>query len=239
MATKALIVGVGAERGLGAQLALRFAREGLAVHVAGRTAERLEAVVAQVRAAGGTAHAIVADATDEAQVGAMFARVGDGLDLVVYNAGNNTPGRIVDMDADYFAQSWRLVCFGGFLVGREALRRMLPGRRGTILFTGASASLRGRPGFGAFNSAKSALRILAQAMAKEVAPEGIHVGHVVVDGGIHGERLLARRPDVLARVGEDGLISLEGIVDAYVYLYRQGPRAWTFELDLRTSRESW
>lgn len=239
MSKRALVVGVGAERGIGGQLCLRLAAEGLHVFVAGRTQQKIDSLVATITARGGKASTLVVDTTSEAQVVAMFEQIGNELDLVIYNAGNNTSGRIIDMAADYFENSWRVVCFGGFLVGREALRRMVPNKRGTIVFTGASASWRGRANFGAFNSSKGALRNLAQAMAKEYASDGIHVAHVVVDGGVHGERLLARRPDVIDRVGEDGLISIEGIVDAFVFLYRQPPRAWTFELDLRTYKENW
>jgi NAD(P)-dependent dehydrogenase (short-subunit alcohol dehydrogenase family) len=114
---------------------------------------------------------------------------------------------------------------------------MVPKRGGTILFTGASASLRGRAGFGAFNSAKAALRALAQAMAKEYAADGIHVGHVVVDGAIAGEKIFQRFPDAAGR--EDSLVSIEGIVDAFAFLYRQPPRAWSFEVDVRTNKEKW
>ena len=252
----AIVIGVGPDRGLGAQLCRRFAGLGLKVFVAGRTRDSLNAVVANIEADGGAAEAVVTDATDEGQVASLFDAAGDGLDLVIYNVGNNTPGRIADMDADYFEASWRTGCFGGFLVGREAVRRFL-GRdsatqpdpaaeapatvptRGTLLFTGASASLRGRANFGAFNSAKGALRNLAQAMAKEVGPEGVHIGHVVIDGGIAGEKIFRRFPDFAKSAGGGRLISLEGIVDGYVHLYRQPPTAWTFELDLRTAVETW
>jgi len=141
------------------------------------------------------------------------------------------------MEASYFEQSWRVVCFGGFLFGREAVRRMVPQRSGTLLFTGASASLRGRSGYGAFNSAKAGLRTLAQAMAKEYAADGIHVGHVVVDGAIAGDKIFQRFHDAAKR--EESLVSIEGIVDAFAFLYRQPPRAWSFEVDVRTSKEKW
>jgi len=235
----AIVIGVGPVDGLGAQLCHRFAAEGLHVEVAGRTKEKLEAVVASIEKAGGSAAAVVADATSEADIEALFERTGDSLDLAIYNAGNNTPGRIVDMEAQYFEQSWRVCCFGGFLFGREAVRRMAPRGSGTLLFTGASASLRGRSFFGAFNSSKGALRMLAQAMAKEYAAEGIHVGHVVVDGAIGGEKIKTAFPDYAARLGEEGMISIDGIVDGYAFLYHQPPRAWTFELDVRTSQETW
>lgn len=234
-----MIIGVGPERGLGAGLCRRFAAEGLDVLVAGRTLENLERVTETIRAAGGTARAIVADATDESAVVKLFEAAGDEVDLAVYNAGNNTPGRIIDMDAAYFEQSWRVGCFGGFLFGREAVRRMVPRGTGTLLFTGASASLRGRARFGAFNSSKGALRNLAQAMAKEYAPDGVHVGHVVVDGPIGGDKIIEGFPEYAEKLGDDGMISIDGIVDAFVYLYQQPPRAWSFEVDVRTSLEKW
>jgi NAD(P)-dependent dehydrogenase (short-subunit alcohol dehydrogenase family) len=235
----AIVIGVGPDRGLGGQLCKRFAAEGLHVLVAGRTQEKLDAIVDGITQAGGSAEARVADATSESDVQALFERAGDELDLAIYNAGNNTPGRIADMEAAYFEKSWRIGCFGGFLFGREAVRRMAPQGHGTLLFTGASASLRGRAHFGAFNSAKSALRTLAQAMAKEYAEDGIHVGHVVVDGPIGGEKIMTLFPDYAEQLGEEGMISIEGIVDGYVFLYRQPRRAWTFEIDVRTSKEKW
>jgi NAD(P)-dependent dehydrogenase (short-subunit alcohol dehydrogenase family) len=233
----AIVIGVGPDQGLGAQLCKRFAAEGLNVLVAGRTKSALDAVVADIAAAGGRAASFVADATKEADIVALFDQAGSDLELAIYNAGNNTPGKIIDMEADYFEQSWRVVCFGGFLFGREAVRRMVPKVVGTLLFTGASASLRGRTGYGAFNSSKAGLRTLAQAMAKEYASDGIHVGHVVVDGAIGGEKIRKRFPNLADR--EDRLISIEGIVDGFVFLYRQPRRAWSFELDVRTSHENW
>lgn len=233
----AIVIGVGPDQGLGAQLCKRFAAEGLNVLVAGRTRAALDAVVADIVGAGGRAVSVVADATSEADIVALFDQAGSDLELAIYNAGNNTPGKIIDMEAGYFEQSWRVVCFGGFLFGREAVRRMVPKGSGTLLFTGASASLRGRSGYGAFNSSKAGLRALAQAMAKEYASDGIHVGHVVVDGAIGGEKIRKRFPDAASR--EDRLISIEGIVDGFVFLHKQPRRAWSFELDVRTSHENW
>ena len=143
---KALVIGVGAEKGLGGSVSARFAREGFHVFVAGRTAQSLERVVQHIRSVGGTATAVVADATREAEVQLLFDQVcaAEGnLDVAIYNVGNNTPGAVTEMDAGYFEHAWRVCCFGGFLFGREAARRMLP-RGGTLLFTGSSASLRGR-----------------------------------------------------------------------------------------------
>jgi NAD(P)-dependent dehydrogenase (short-subunit alcohol dehydrogenase family) len=164
--------------------------------------------------------------------------VGDDLTLAIYNTGNNTPGRIADMSAEYFENSWRVCCFGGFLFGRAAIQRFA-GNGGTLIFTGASASLRGRENFGAFNSSKGALRNLAQAMAKEYGRDGVHVGHVVVDGPIGGEKIKRGLPEYAAKLGDEGMINIDGIVDGYVYLYQQPRQAWTFELDVRTSLEKW
>ena len=233
----AIVIGVGPDRGLGAQLCRRFAAEGLKVIVAGRTKSAIDAVANNIASAGGQGVPFVADATREADIVALFDWAGAELELAIYNAGNNTPGRVAEMDADYFERSWRVACFGGFLFGREAVRRMLPNKAGTILFTGASASLRGRAGYGAFNSAKAGLRALAQAMAKECASDGIHVGHVIVDGAIGGDKILSRFPDAACR--EDALVSIEGTVDAFAFLHRQPPRAWSFDVDVRTSKEKW
>ena len=147
---------------------------------------------------------------------ALFDAAGEDLELAIYNAGNNTPGRIADMEASYFEDSWRVCCYGGFLFGRAAARRMPQRGGGTLLFTGASASLRGRANFGAFNSAKGALRNLAQALAKEYAADGIHVGHVVVDGPIGGAKIIDGFPQYAEKLGPEGMISIDGIVDGYV-----------------------
>ena len=236
---KAVIIGVGAEQGLGSKLAKRFASEGLHVFIAGRTLSRVQERASEIEQAGGEATAICADASDEEQVIELFQKAGSDLSLAVFNAGNNFPGQIIDMDAAYFENSWESCCYGGFLFGREALRCMVPTGEGTLLFTGASASLRGRPNFGAFNSAKAGLRTLAQAMAKEYGPQGIHVGHVVVDGAIAGDKIMNRIPNFAEKLNEGRMINLEGIVDGYVFLYKQSAQAWTFELDLRTSKEKW
>ncbi|NKB38410.1 MAG: SDR family NAD(P)-dependent oxidoreductase [Gammaproteobacteria bacterium] len=237
----AIVTGVGPVQGLGAQLGRRFAQLGLDVIVAGRTEAKLEELAVLINSEGGRAHVMVADATDEEQTIKLFdkAETIGPLELAIYNVGNATPGRIVDMEADYFLRAWQSGCFGGFLFGREAARRMLESKQGSILFTGASASLRGKVNYGAFNSAKSALRTFAQALAKEVGPEGIHVGHVIIDGGISGEKIQKEAPDYFDKMGEESLLKLNGIVDAYEYLHKQKKSAWSFELDLRTAVENW
>ena len=236
----AVVLGVGPKNGLGAALCRRMSQEGLHVLVSGRTESSLSAVVEEVQSLGGDASFYVADATSEQDIERLFeeARSLGTISVSIYNAGNNFPGTIIDMDADYFELTWRVCCFGGFLFGREAVRSM-QASGGTLIFTGASASLRGRANFGAFNSAKGALRNLAQAMAKEYAEQGIHVGHVVIDGPINGDKITEGFPAYAERLGEGGMINLEQIAESFAYLYRQPPTAWTFELDLRTSQERW
>ena len=236
----AVVLGVGPKNGLGAALCRRMSQEGLHVLVSGRTESSLSVVVEEVQSLGGDASFYVADATSEQDIERLFeeARSLGTISVSIYNAGNNFPGTIIDMDADYFESTWRVCCFGGFLFGREAVRSM-QASGGTLIFTGASASLRGRANFGAFNSAKGALRNLAQAMAKEYAEQGIHVGHVVIDGPINGDKITEGFPAYAERLGEGGMINLEQIAESFAYLYRQPPTAWTFELDLRTSQERW
>ena len=190
----AIVSGVGPLEGLGAQLCVRFASLGLHVVVAGRTQAKLDAVVDAIGGAGGSAQALIADATLEADTERLFEIAGSDLTVAIYNTGNNTPGRIADMSSEYFENSWRVCCFGGFLFGRAAINAFA-GNGGTLIFTGASASLRGRENFGAFNSSKGALRNLAQAMAKEYGRDGVHVGHVVVDGPIGGEKIKQGLPE--------------------------------------------
>ena len=237
----AVVMGVGPDRGMGGRLCRRFAKLGKHVFVVGRTQAKLDSVVAGIAADGGSATAMVADATSEDGVVALFAAAAKTgrIDVAIYNAGNNTPGRLDEMTAEYFENSWRICCFGGFLFGREAIRQMKDSGGGTVLFTGASASLRGRPNFGAFNSSKAGLRALAQAMAKEYGADGIHVGHVVIDGAINGEKIRKRYPEYVEKLGDEGLVDIEAIVDAYEYLYHQPKTGWTFEVDVRTAIESW
>ena len=236
---KAIIIGIGQDRGLGAQLSKRFAKEGLHVFVASRTQSNLDSLVSRIEAEGGKATAFCTDATDENQVISLFNEVGEDLSLAIFNPAFGYSGRIIDMDSEYFERSWKVSCYGGFLFGREALKRMVPRGEGSIIYTGATAALRGRPNYAAFNSAKSGLRTLAQAMAKEYGPDGIHVGHMIIDGTIAGDKVIKGNPEYASKLGEEGMVDLEGIVDSYVHLYRQKPQAWTFELDLRTSIEKW
>ena len=237
---KALVIGVGPLNGLGGQLCRKIANNNFEVFVAGRTRSSLDNVVYTILNDGNKAIPIVVDATDENQIKNMIKEIGPGLDFAVYNVGNSRPGKIVEMDANYFRESWESGCFGGFLFAKEVIKNFLIEKTaGTLIFTGASASLRGKSNFGAFNSAKGALRNLAQALAKEYAENSIHISHVIVDGGLAGERIKQRLSDFEERVKEGKLINIENVTDAYMFLYNQSKDAWTFELDVRTSQENW
>lgn len=236
----AVVIGVGPQRGLGAVLAMAAAQADLHVVVAGRTQAKVNAVASAICESGGQATAIQCDTTDENQVVDLInqAEAIGPIDLAIYNAGNNMPGDYLEMEADFFDQCYRVGLFGGFLFSREVLRKMTPRGEGCLIFTGASASMRGKPWFAAFTAAKGGLRNLSQSLAREFQPKGIHVGHVVVDGGIYGEKIETWVPDWYAEKGEEGLIDLQGIADAYLFLYRQPRNAWTHELDLRTHVEA-
>lgn len=224
---------------MGAALARRFAREGLRVILAGRSAKRLNSVAAAIESAGGLALAHAADATREADVAALVERAeaeGD-LKLVVYNVGNKVLTPLLETDAGVFEALWRQNALGGFLVAQAAVRKMLPKREGTILFTGATASLRARPPFTGFASAKAALRAVAQGFAREFGPQGIHVAHVVIDGVIKGDYARRKFPDFVRAKGRDGLLEPDAIADAFWALHRQQKSAWTHELDLRPFKE--
>jgi NAD(P)-dependent dehydrogenase (short-subunit alcohol dehydrogenase family) len=241
MSRTAIVIGVGAEAGLGAALGRRLAREGLHVLLGARRLERIEAAAAAIRAQGGAASAVGMDTTAPADVARIFdaaERAGGAPEVVVYNAGNAHMSPLLDTSEADFEAVWRLACFGGFLAGREAARRMLPRGSGSILFTGATASLRARPPFTAFASAKAALRAVAHGMAREFGPKGLHVAHVVIDGAIDGDQLNRRIPQLRERLGADGMLAPDAIADAYWQLHAQPRSTWTLELDLRPYKES-
>lgn len=242
----AIVFGAGAVRGIGAAVARRFAREGYHVIVTGRTLAKIEQVVTQIAATGiGSAEALQVDATDESQVIAAFDLAmapGPGreaADAIISNAGNNALIDFTKLSAAQFEDFWRVGCYSGFLVGREAARRLLPLGRGTVIFTGASGSLRGKPGFAHFAAAKAGLRMISQSMAREYGPQGLHVAHVIIDGGVLGERLEAAFPQRVEQLGADGLLDVDAIAENYWTLHRQPKPAWTQELDLRPSKEAW
>jgi len=241
----AVVVGVGAEEGIGAAVCRRFAVEGHHVIVAGRSLAKITQAAAAIVAHGGSADPFEIDATDEARVKALFDHaMADGADrapadAIVFNAASlNRPLDFRQLSARDFEDIWRQNCFAGFLVGREAAIRLTPLGRGTVLFTGASGSLRGRPAFAQFAAAKSGLRMVAQSMAREFGPLGIHVAHIVIDGGVAGARLKSALPGVVERAGEDGLLDVDDIAQHYWMLHRQPRTTWTHELDLRPYKES-
>jgi NAD(P)-dependent dehydrogenase (short-subunit alcohol dehydrogenase family) len=229
------VVGVGASRGLGAAVARRFARERLTVVVTGRSPENLQIVVSEIEAFGGRAIARPGDISKEADVLDILGgleRIGP-VEIGVYNAGNAIWGPPLDTKAEDFEAVWRVGCLGGFIFGREVARVMLQRGRGTMLFTGASASLRGKAAFAAFAAAKAGLRVVTQSLAREFGPHGIHVAHVIVDGSINGEKINQLFPDMAREKGPDGLLEPEPIADAYWYLHTQHRSAWSQEIDLR------
>jgi NAD(P)-dependent dehydrogenase (short-subunit alcohol dehydrogenase family) len=239
----AVVVGVGAERGIGGAVCKRFSAEGYHVLVAGRSESKIEEVARSIRAGGGSAQAVRTDTTSETDVSALFnlaIEPGAGrapVDLVVFNAGNNEAIDFRKLTAAQFETCWRVGCFGGFLVGREAARRMVPLGRGTVIFTGASASLRGKAQFAHFAAAKAGLRMVAQSMAREFGPQGIHVAHVIIDGGVNGDQLLDRMPSLLEERGDEGLLGVRGIADTYWHVHRQARDVWSHEIDLRPYKE--
>jgi NAD(P)-dependent dehydrogenase (short-subunit alcohol dehydrogenase family) len=242
MQATAVVVGVGSEEGVGAAVARRFAQGGFHVLVAGRTMGKLEKVVESLGEGNGAA--IQVDATREEDILRLFelaSSPGAGrapASVVVFNAGNNQHIPFQEVSGVQFEDFWRVGCFAGFLVGREAANLLVPQGKGTIIFTGASGSLRGKPGYAHFAAAKAGLRMISQSMAREFGPQGLHIAHVVIDGGINGTRLKSQRPDAVVQRGADGLLNIDAIAETYWQLHLQHPTAWTQELDLRPFKES-
>lgn len=240
MTKSVLIVGVGASQGLGAAIARRFASGGFAVAIAGRNVERMGQTAAELRAAEANVASVVGDAS-KAEDAARFVVAAEALGplaAVVHNAGSNNPAPFLKVTEDQFERHWREHALGGFHVAQAALPALLEQGGGTLIFTGASGSLRGKANFAPFAAAKAALRALAQSIAREYGPKNIHVGHVVIDGGIEGERLLSRVPRLKDQRGPDGLLQIDAIAEAYWTLHHQHRSAWTLELDLRPWAES-
>ena len=236
----ALIIGAG--DALGSAIAKRFAREGFTACVTRRSVEKLAPLKAQIEAAGGVCHAFGSDAREEEEVVRLVAQIEADIgpiEVFVFNIGGNVRFGIAEMTAQVYRKVWEMCAFGGFLTGREAARVMLPRKKGTIIFTGATASLRGGVGFAAFAGGKHALRALAQSMARELGPQGIHVGHVVIDGGIDTAFIAERFPERYALKDQDGILNPDHIAENYWTLHSQPRDAWSFELDLRPWIEKW
>jgi NAD(P)-dependent dehydrogenase (short-subunit alcohol dehydrogenase family) len=236
----ALVIGAG--DATGGAIARRFAREGLTACVVRRNADKLIPLVERIEAAGGQARAFGTDARKEADMVALvdtIEREVGAIEVAVFNVGGNVSFPIRETTARVYYKVWEMACFAGFLLGREAARVMVPRGRGTILFTGASASLRGRAGFAAFSGAKHALRALAQSAAKELGPLGIHVAHVVIDGAIDTEWIRENFPQRAALKAQDGILDPDAIAENYWLIHQQPRSAWTHELDLRPWIEPW
>lgn len=236
----ALIVGAGS--GTGAAVAKRLAAEGWPVVLTRRNAQALEALAAEIEAAGGQTLAIAADAGNEADVHALFDKAAKRFgtpELVVFATAGFEMGHLVETEPSRLYELWQGSTLAGFLIAREAAKRMLPGGAGSLLFIGATASVKQTAGFSAFAAAKHGLRALAGSLAREVGPQGIHVAHLIIDGIVDVPRVHQEMPELAAARGELGLIRPEHIADTLLWLHRQPRDAWTFELDLRPAAEPW
>ena len=237
---------VGAGDAIGAAVARRFAKGGYAVCICRRDAAKSQALVDELKAEGQQIHAFSVDARQEKEVQDLFARVENEIgpiEVCLFNAGSyvNTP--LIETTEKLFFKAWELACYAGFLVGREAARVMVPRGKGTILFTGATASLRGGKGFAAFSAAKFGLRAVAQAMARELGPKNIHVVHLIIDAGVDSDAIHARMKAASGLeakdIPPDSLTKTKSIAEAYWFAHQQAKDGWTHELDLRPAAEKW
>jgi NAD(P)-dependent dehydrogenase (short-subunit alcohol dehydrogenase family) len=232
---KAVLV-IGAGDATGGAIARRFARAGYIACVTRRSADKLAPLVDTIRAEGGEAHGFASDARQEEAMVSLVAGIERDIapiEVAVFNIGANVRFGITETTARVYQKVWEMACFSGFLMGREVAKAMLPRRRGTIIFTGATASLRGGDGFAAFAGAKHALRALAQSMARELWPQGIHVAHPVIDAAIDTEFIRTQFPERYALKAQDGIVNPESIAEAYWQIHVQPRDAWTHEIDLR------
>lgn len=234
-AGNALIVGVGASKGLGAAAGRVFAAAGFDVTIAGRNASKLEEAAKSIAAVGRAPRVVIGDVTRAEDVSRFVSVASEAspITVAVHNAGGNTPAPFLEVTQASFEQHWREHALGGFLLAQAVLPKMLEQGAGTLIFTGATGSVRGSARFSPFAAAKGALRNLAQSVAREFAPKGIHVAHVIVDGVIHGDRANAMIPGLESRFGPDGMLEPDHIAENYLVLHRQHRTAWTHELDLR------
>ena len=243
---------IGAGDATGGAVARRFAREGYTVCVTRRTLDKLQPLLAQIRADGGVAHGFGSDARKEEDVIALVEHIETQIGpiaVMVFNIGANSPSSILTETARRYTKMWEMACLGGFLTAREVAKRMVArvdgdvssakgvAHKGSIIFTGATASLRGSAHFAGFSGAKMALRALAQSMARELWPQGIHVAHTIIDGAIDTEFIRTQFPERYALKDQDGILNPDHIADAYWMLHQQPRDAWTHELDLRPYME--
>ena len=233
---------IGAGDATGSAIAKRFAREGFTACVARRNGDKLAPLVAEIKAAGGQAIGYTCDARLEDPMVNLVNQIEKDvgpIGVAVFNVGGNVRFPIVETTTRVYTKVWEMCALGGFHTGREAARVMLPRGKGTILFTGATASVRGGVGFAAFSGGKHALRALAQSMARELGPKGIHVGHVVIDGAIDTDFIRTQFPERYALKKDGGILDPNSIGEMYWQIHRQPRDAWTFETDLRPAMETW
>ena len=236
------VLGAGAANGVGAAVGRRFAAAGYHVVLSGRTLSKVEASAQAIADAGGSAEAMAVDVTSADDQDVLFRRVetlGAPVAAVIFNAGGNHPIPFADLTPEQFEEFWRIGCYGAFLTAKRAMPILAEQGSGSMLITGASASLRGRPMFGHFASSKAALRNLAQALAREFGPQGVHVAHVVVDGIINGDVVQGKFGEYVESLGEDGALDPDAIAEAFWVLHNQHRSAWTHEIDLRPYKENW
>lgn len=239
-AGSAIVVGVGPERGLGAALAMCFAEKGLHVFIAGRSADKLKNIVQLIHNSGGSATPIVADITVEQDVNQLFDAVqsrGDTVQVAAYNVDSNIPAPFLQTEVKTFTTLWHQNCLGAFLFAKALMTIMQAQQQGTVFFTGATGSLRAKPPFTAFASAKAGLRALAQGLAREFSPQGVHVVHTIIDGAIDGDRSHSQFPEYVKAKGPEGLLQLDAITQTYWAIHQQPRSAWTHEFDLRPFKE--
>jgi short-subunit dehydrogenase len=240
MGNKGVCLVIGAGDATGGAIAKRFAKDGYIACVTRRSADRLQSLKAEIESNGGICHAFGSDARVEEEVIALIENIESNIapiEVMVFNIGANSPMSILTETARRYTKMWEMACLAGFLTGREVAKRMVTRvnkeHKGTIIFTGATASLRGSAGFAGFSGAKMALRALAQSMARELGPQGIHVAHPIIDGAIDTEFIRTTFPERYALKGVDGIVNPAHIADMYLMLHQQPRDAWTHELDLR------
>ena len=236
----ALVIGAG--DAIGSAIVRKFSERGLTVCATRRNSDKLTPLINEIKAMGRTAHAFACDARNEESTKELFAKIENEIgeiEVVVFNIGANVPMGILDTDSRKFFKIWEMACFAGFLNGREAAHYMSKRQRGTILFTGATASVRGAAGFAAFSSAKQGLRAVAQSMARELGPQNIHVAHVIIDAAVDTQWIRDNFPGYEQRKKVDGIVNPDDLAANYVTLYDQPRNAWTFELDVRPWQEKW
>ncbi|SEN07606.1 SDR family NAD(P)-dependent oxidoreductase [Nitrosomonas marina] len=236
----AIVAGVGPEQGLGAALARCFAKNGLHVFIFGRSEDRLHRVASNIQRSGGAVTPITADVTIENSVQSLFDQIRarcDRIHVAAYNVDSNIPAPFLETSTETFTRLWQQNCLGAFLFAKQLMAIMQTQKQGTVFFTGATASLRAKPPFTAFASAKAGLRALAQGLAREFSPQGIHIVHTIIDGVIDGDRARQQFPEFVQAKGIDGLLKLDAIAQTYWAIHQQPRSAWTHELDLRPYKE--